>query len=142
MFQKILVAIDGSEPAWHALGKGIEDAKLRNAELHAIYVVETGRFSSLPMDGTMEVIYSLLQREGEDLLAAGQKKAEAAGVALITHIRQGHAGTEILTLAEEIRADLIIMGSQGKSGVDRILLGSVSDHVVRHSSITTMVVRV
>jgi nucleotide-binding universal stress UspA family protein len=142
MVRKILVAVDGSEPAGHALAKAIEEAKVWGAELHAIYVVESGLFSSLPMDNTLEIMYSLLQKEGEDILNESQEKAEAAGVSLNTHIRQGHAGSEIIDLAEELAVDLILIGSHGKSEVDRLLLGSVTDYVVRHSSITTTVVRV
>lgn len=141
MVRKILVAIDGSESGERALGKAIEEAKKWDADLHAIYVVESGLFSSLPMDNTLEVIYSLLEKEGEDLLAESRAQAESAGVSLNTHIRQGHAGSEIIALAEELSADLILLGSHGKSEVDRLLLGSVTDYVVRHSRITTTVVR-
>ncbi|MDN7023316.1 universal stress protein [Methanoculleus sp. FWC-SCC1] len=141
MVRKILIAVDGSEPAGRALAKAIEEAKVWGAELHALYVVESGLFSSLPMDNTLEIMYSLLQKEGEDLLNESQEKSTAAGVSLNTHIRQGHAGSEIIALAEELAVDLILLGSHGKSEVDRLLLGSVTDYVVRHSSITTMVVR-
>ncbi len=141
MFRKILVATDGSEPAEKAIDKAIAEAQRWNAELHAIYVVESGLFSSLPMDNTLEVIYSLLQKEGKETLDAAQERAGAAGVPLNTHIRQGHAGSEIIALAEELGVDLIILASHGKSGVDRLLLGSVTDYVVRHSPVTTTVVR-
>ncbi|MCK8519584.1 universal stress protein [Methanoculleus sp. 7T] len=141
MFRKILVAIDGSEPASRALDTAIEEAGVWNAEVHVIYVVESGLFSSLPMDNTLEVIYSVLQKEGEEILGSAQKKAEAAGVPLTTHLRQGHAGSQIVALAEELGVDLILLGSYGKSGVDRLLLGSVTDYVVRNSPITTTVVR-
>ncbi|KUG19642.1 hypothetical protein ASZ90_010634 [hydrocarbon metagenome] len=141
MVRKILVAIDGSQPAGRALDSAIEEAKRWNAELHAVYVIETGLFSSLPMDNTLEVLYSLMQNEGEDILNSSREKAEAAGVGLSTHIKHGHAGNEIISLAEDLGADLIFLGSHGKSGVDRLFLGSVTEHVVRHSPVTTMVVR-
>jgi nucleotide-binding universal stress UspA family protein len=142
MFQTILVATDGSEPAERALEAAIEEAKVWGADVHAIYVVESGLFSSLPMDNTLEMIYSVLQKEGEEILNSALQKAKAAGVSLHTHLRQGHAGSEILALAEEVGADLILIGSHGKSGVDRLLLGSVTDYVVRHSAVTTTVVRI
>lgn len=141
MFRKILVAIDGSEPANRALEAAIEEAGVWNAEVHVIYVVESGLFSSLPMDNTLEVIYSVLQKEGEEILESARKKADAAGISLTTHLRQGHAGSQIVSLAEELGIDLIVLGSYGKSGVDRLLLGSVTDYVVQNSPITTTVVR-
>ena len=141
MFHKILVAIDGSESARRALDKAIDEADVWNAEVHVVYVVESGLFSSLPMDNTLEIIYSVLQQEGEEILESARKKAEAVDVPFTTHLRQGHAGSQITALAEELGADLVLLGSYGKSGVDRLLLGSVTDYVVRNSSITTMVVR-
>ncbi|MDD2473892.1 MULTISPECIES: universal stress protein [Methanomicrobiaceae] len=141
MFRKILVAIDGSEPANRALEEAIGEAGVWNAEVHVVYVVESGLFSSLPMDNTLEVMYSVLQKEGKEVLEAARKKADAAGVSLTTHLGQGHAGSQIVALAKELGVDLIMLGSYGKSGVDRLLLGSVTDYVVRNSSITTTVVR-
>jgi len=141
MFRKILVAIDGSEPADHALDVAIDEAEVRNAEVHVVYVVESGLFSSLPMDNTLEIIYSVLQKEGEEILESARKKADAKRVLLTTHLRQGHAGSQIVSLAKDLGVDLIVLGSYGKSGVDRLLLGSVTDYVVQNSPITTMVVR-
>jgi len=141
MFRKILVAIDGSEPANHALGAAIDEARVRNAEVHVVYVVESGLFSSLPMDNTLEIIYSILQKEGEEILAAARETADSKGVSLTTYLRQGHAGSQIISLAKDLGADLVVLGSYGKSGVDRLLLGSVTDYVVQNSPITTMVVR-
>lgn len=141
MFRKILVAIDGSEPADRAFEVALGEAAMWKAEVHVVYVVESGLFTSLPMDNTLEIIYSVLQQEGEDILGKARSKADAAGVSLVTHLQQGHAGSQIVALAEEVEADLIVLGSYGKSGVDRLLLGSVTDYVVQNSPITTMVVR-
>jgi nucleotide-binding universal stress UspA family protein len=56
-------------------------------------------------------------------------------------MKQGHAGSEIVALAEEVKSDLIMFGSNGKGNADRLLIGSVSTFVVTHSKVTTMVVR-
>jgi nucleotide-binding universal stress UspA family protein len=141
VFTNILVAMDGSEASQRALSDAVDLAKLCNAKLHAIYVVETGLFSSLPMEGTVEIMYSVLEKEGEEVMERAKKYAAGKGITVITHMNQGHAGSEILALAEEEKADLIIVGSHGKSNTDRLLIGSVSTFVVAHSTITTMVVR-
>jgi len=141
VFTNILVAMDGSEASQRALSDAVDLAKLCNAKLHAIYVVETGLFSSLPMEGTVEIMYSVLEKEGEEVMERAKKYAAGKGITVITHMNQGHAGSEILGLAEEEKADLIIVGSHGKSNTDRLLIGSVSTFVVAHSTITTMVVR-
>ena len=141
VFTNILVAMDGSEASQRALSDAVDLAKLCNAKLHAIYVVETGLFSSLPMEGTVEIMYSVLEKEGEEVMERAKKYAAGKGITVITHMNQGHAGSEILALAEEEKADIIIVGSHGKSNTDRLLIGSVSTFVVTHSTVTTMVVR-
>jgi nucleotide-binding universal stress UspA family protein len=141
VFTNILVAMDGSEASQRALSQAVDLAKLCNAKLHTIYVVETGLFSSLPMEGTVEIMYSVLEKEGEEVMERAKKYASEKSITVITHMKQGHAGSEILALAEEEKSDLIIVGSHGKSNTDRLLIGSVSTFVVTHSSVTTMVVR-
>ena len=141
MFRKVLVAIDGSSQSQRALTTAIDEAKVWNAEVHAAYVIEIGLFSSLPVDNTWEVMYSLLDKEGKEILDSAVAAGAEAGVAFTTHLRQGHAGQELLNLAEEVGADLIVVGSLGKSGIERLLLGSVSSFVVTNSPVTTMVVR-
>jgi len=141
VFTNILVAMDGSEASQRALSQAVDLAKLCNAKLHTIYVVETGLFSSLPMEGTVEIMYSVLEKEGEEVMERSKKYASEKSITVITHMKQGHAGSEILALAEEEKSDLIIVGSHGKSNTDRLLIGSVSTFVVTHSTVTTMVVR-
>jgi nucleotide-binding universal stress UspA family protein len=141
MFQHILVAIDGSKISDHALMTAIEEARVWKAQVHAVYVVETGLFSSLPMDNTWEIMYSMLEKEGNKALDAAREIARTHGVQMETYMKQGHAGTEIVKAATELPVDLVVMGSHGKSEVDRLLLGSVSAFVVANSPKTVMVVR-
>ena len=141
LFTNILVAVDGSDASQRALVRAVEEAKVWNARLHVIYVVETGLFSSLPADNTVEIMYRVLEKEGSTVLEQAKKFATDNGVTVSTHMKQGHAGSEVVTLAEKENADLVMIGSHGKSQTDRLLIGSVSTYVVTHSTITTMVVR-
>jgi nucleotide-binding universal stress UspA family protein len=141
MVSNILVAIDGSKASEKAFDFAVDEAGLHNATLHAIYVVETGLFSSLPTDNTVEIMYRALEKEGDDVLTKANKAASARGIPVTTHMKQGHAGNEIITLAEHQKVDMIVVGSHGKSNADRLLLGSVSNYVVTHGKITTLVVR-
>jgi len=141
MFTQLLVAIDGSKISDRALKIALDEAKVWNATVNVIYVVETGLFSSLPMDNTWEIMYSMLEKEGQDALDEAKKEADARHITLKATMKQGHAGNEIVNAAEELGADLVIVGSHGRSEVDRILLGSVSSFVVSHSKVSVMVVR-
>jgi len=141
MFTNILVAIDGSEASERAFTRAADEAKIWNARLHIVYVVETGLFSSLPADNTVEIMYRVLEKEGKDSLDKAKRAAAAKGVGSSTHMKQGHAGSEIISLAEREKVDLIVVGSHGKSQTDRLLIGSVSTFVVTHSPVTAMVVR-
>jgi nucleotide-binding universal stress UspA family protein len=141
VFTNILVAIDGSKASERAFSRAIDETKVWNAKLHVVYVVETGLFSSLPADNTVEIMYRVLEKEGETVLEKAKKLAALQGFSIITHMKQGHAGSEVIALAEREKCDLIIVGSHGKSQTDRLLIGSVSTFVVSHSKVTTMVVR-
>jgi nucleotide-binding universal stress UspA family protein len=141
VFTNILVALDGSEVSQRALIRAADEAKLWNANLHAIYVVETGLFSSLPLDNTVEIMYSVLEKEGNEVLEKAKKYGAERGITVTTHMEQGHAGSEIVALAEQEKIDLIMVGSHGKSNSDRLLIGSVSTFVITHSTVSTMVVR-
>ena len=141
MFSKILVAIDGSGMSEQALETAIGEARVWKAALHVIYVVETGLFSSLPMDNTWEIMLSMLEKEGGKIIAEAKQRAETKGVIIIPHLTQGHAGSEIVKAAEDIGADVVVVGSHGKSNVDRLLIGSVSSFVVSNCPVAVLVVR-
>jgi nucleotide-binding universal stress UspA family protein len=141
VFNNILVAIDGSAVSELAIKRAIDEAKVWNARLNAVYVVETGLFSSLPTDNTVEILYGVLENEGNAALKKAEEYARENGVTLTGHIEQGHAGTEIINLAEREGTDLIVVGSHGKSNADRLLIGSVSAYIVSHSRVSIMVVR-
>ena len=141
VFSDILVAIDGSKAGDQAFSVAIEEAKQHGARLHAVYVVETGLFSSLPADNTVEIMYRALEKEGEQVLAKARARALEQNITVTTHITQGHAGNEILMLAKQLKTDLIIVGSHGKGQADRLLLGSISNYVVTHGTVSALVVR-
>ncbi|MDD1681485.1 MAG: universal stress protein, partial [Methanoregula sp.] len=80
VFTNILVAIDGSDAGQRAYVRAVEEAKVWNAKLHVIYVVETGLFSSLPADNTVEIMYRVLEKEGNSVLEQAKKYATEKGV--------------------------------------------------------------
>ncbi|MDD3407764.1 MAG: universal stress protein [Methanomicrobium sp.] len=141
MFKTILVAVDGSKASEKAIEAAINESRIRNSVVNAVYVIETGMFRDIPTDSAIELLYSKFEAVAKDAFKAGEEIANKYNAEFITHIREGHAGDEILKLADELGADLIVMGSTGKSNLDRLLLGSVTEYVIRNSKVSTMVVR-
>ncbi|MDR2854686.1 MAG: universal stress protein [Methanomicrobiales archaeon] len=141
MYKKILVAVDGSPISAAAFRAALQQVLAWNAELHIVYVIETGLFKSIPADNTVEMLYSMLQIEGQNVVENLVADAERAGATPSVHFEHGHAGETIVSLAKEIQADLIVLGTHGKSDIDRLLLGSVTSFVIAHSLTSTLVVR-
>ena len=73
VFTNILVAIDGSEASERAFDRAVDEARVWNARLHVVYVVETGLFASLPTDNTVELMYRVLEKEGQDRSQQGKE---------------------------------------------------------------------
>jgi len=140
LFRKILIATDGSEYTKKAVDHGIEFANNNGAKIIAIYVIDTRAYASIPLSAPMEYAYSLLRQEGDMALKYVSDRAEAAGLEVEGIITQGHPAEEIIKYAEENSIDLIVMGTLGKSGLDRFLMGSVADKVIRNSKIPVIAV--
>ena len=141
MFTKILVAIDGSDISKSAFNKAVELAKASKAELHAIYVIESGMISPGPVDTSWELIYQRFEKEGRDVMAELVEEASKKGVTLTSHLEAGHAGETIINKATELECDLIVVGSRGKSKLDRLLIGSVSLHIVNYAKTNTLIIK-
>ena len=139
-YRNIVIATDGSENTQKAISYGIEIAKLSGATVHALYVVDTSSFSSIPMDAGWESMYEILKKEGEKAVSEVKKQGGTVGVDVREVLEEGHPSSSILEFAENNNVDLIVMGTLGKTGLDRFLLGSVAEKVVRSSKIPVMVV--
>jgi nucleotide-binding universal stress UspA family protein len=140
-YRNIVIATDGSENTQRAISYGIEIAKLSGATVHALYVVDTSSFSSIPMDAGWEEMYEIMRKEGEKAVFDVKERGEAAGVEVREVLWEGHPSTEIINFAENNDIDLIVLGTLGKTGLDRFLLGSVAEKVVRNSKVPVLVVR-
>lgn len=139
LFKKILIPTDGSEYTKAAVKKGLEMAKAGGAEVTALYVVDQTSFINFPMDSTIVSVYTLLEKEGKEALEYVKKEAEAMGVKVTTRIEEGSPSRKIVDLSAE--HDLIVMGTLGRTGFSKLLLGSVAERVVRFAKCPVLVVR-
>ena len=141
---KILLATDGSEEAELAALRAVDLADATDSELHVVHVGVVPIFlKSYP--GTLGYerrLYEDIEEVSRELLRKQTWRAKVAGGTVAgAHLRMGQVDLEIVALAEELQADLIVMGSRGLGGVRRALMGSVSDSVVRHAHCPVLVVR-
>lgn len=133
---KILLATDGSEEAEMASRTAAELAQSTSSELHVLYVGEAANpyVEEVGLAGDDRQARTVLDAEAEKVRAVGATVAQA-------HLRMGKADHEIVALAEDIGAGLIVMGSKGRGGIRRALMGSLSDAVVRQTHCPILVVR-
>ena len=139
LFKKILIPTDGSEYTKAAVRKGLEIAKAVGAEVTALYVVDQTSFINFPMDSTIVSVYTLLEKEGEEAMEFVKKEAEALGVKVTTRIEEGSPSRKIVDLSAD--HDLVVMGTLGRTGFSKLLLGSVAERVVRFAKCPVLVVR-
>lgn len=129
MYDRILVATDGSADAGRAVDHAIDLARQYGAQLHGLYVIET----RTAYDNAIvepEVVHRHLREEGEDALEAIE--TDAAGTTdVVSSIEEGVPAEEIIAYSDEHGIDLIVMGAKGKSAFRTILLGSTTEAVVR-----------
>src|ERR671912_132795 len=139
----ILLATDGSEEALLASTTAADLAEKTNSELHVLTVGPDFPLYELtehPAD--FEDVLRENRREAKEILEQQAKRVEESGVSVKeTHLREGRADEEIVEVAEEIGAGLIVLGSRGHGRLRRALMGSVSDAVVRHAHCPVTIVR-
>jgi nucleotide-binding universal stress UspA family protein len=143
---KILLATDGSEEAALAAQSAADLAARTGSELHLTHVgtalshvqyslgAEVGPLPAGPQE--------LLDKEAKEVLEAQLERMREAGASVTeAHLMSGRADEEIIVRAEQVGADIVVVGSRGLGGVRRALMGSVSDSVVRHAHCPVLVVR-
>jgi nucleotide-binding universal stress UspA family protein len=135
-----VIATDGSENTQKAISYGIKLAKLSGATVHALHVVDTFSVSQSWTAGK-ETIHEVLTKDGQKATSKVKEGGEALGVDVKEVLLEGHPSKEIIDFAENNDIDLIVMGTLGKTGLDRFLMGSVAETVVRNSKVPVLVVR-
>lgn len=155
MFQKILVPLDGSEHSLKALDIAIQVAKkfegkitlvhVYSAAVRPVMVPETTTLPPpmIPIMTPMEVskVVEAARKAGSGILTDGAQKVKAEGVLVETALREGNTVQEIVKTAEEGGFDLIVMGARGIGKIRELLLGSVSDGVLRNAPCPVLIVK-
>ena len=139
MYDTILVGTDGSANANRAVVHALEQAEKYAASLHGVFVVDTGRFDD-PALGTSELATNDVEQKGWRFLDDIEKRTEDLDVEFVGRCCHGRPSEEIVSYADQIDADLIVLGYRGHSHTKTDVIGSVTDRVVQSAGRPTLVV--
>jgi nucleotide-binding universal stress UspA family protein len=139
LFEKILIATDGSEKNRPAVRKGLEIARECGSALYAVYVIDETPLTSAQAEVSTADVYMRLKDEGERSVEQVERIAD--GVQVETLVLSGRPAQVITEFALKNKVDLIVVGSQGKTGLERLLLGSVAESIIRMADCMVLVVK-
>ncbi|CAN5200252.1 universal stress protein [soil metagenome] len=144
MFKHILVPVDGSPTARHAIDKALAVATAFQSEVTLIYVIDPYAFTGVGAEfsyGQAEYL-SAAKAEADEAISTARQIFEARGIAVKSSVVEGNAVYQaILDAAESVGADLVVMGSHGRRGLEKLVLGSVTAQVLSHAHLSVLVVR-
>ncbi|PTD96067.1 universal stress protein [Pseudothauera lacus] len=148
MYKHILVSIDDSQTSQKALDEAISLAKLHGAQLEIAHAVDESLLQTFSSHGVAladaRKMQSALLQSGQSTLGEAVRKAEEAGLQPIPRFLASedlHAADQIARAVTESGADLLVVGSHGRRGFQRLLLGSVAENLVRKVGISVLIVR-
>jgi nucleotide-binding universal stress UspA family protein len=143
---RILLAIDDSGFSQAAIETVIEQARPHDTDVRILHVVESPPLLvAREMGGYDPALETALESQKQNAEALVRKAAEllrARGIKVAAGLEVGDPKSKILDVADEWRADLIVVGSHGRRGFERFLMGSVSDAVARHAKCSVQIVRI
>ena len=138
IIKDILVPMDGSPNSFRGLDEAISIAKSSNAVITVLFVVPSTLSETRSLIMLLE---KALGREYKEFLSKARKKCNKHGVDLIDIIEYGDEGSTIVSFAKKQRFDLIVMGSRGRGGIRRLILGSTANHVLHNTNIPVLIVK-
>lgn len=136
--QKILIPTDGSEFTKKAIEYGISMAKLTGGNITTVYVMDQSIYSNMPMDSTVVNLYDMLKKEGEAALTYVIERCEQEKVEVMGILEEGMPSKTIVNMSADY--DLIVMGTLGKKGMTKMLMGSVAEKVIERCQCPVMVI--
>ena len=141
MFSRILVPVDGSDNSYRALDAALLLSEKLGAEITSVHVIEDIPVSYVVSEKLLKEIVDAYKRENQLILSKCSEIAIKKGLVIKTKLLQGNPGSTILDYCEKEKYDIIIMGSRGMGKFKELVLGSVSNKVLHHSSCPVMIIR-
>nr|WP_101296009.1 universal stress protein [Halegenticoccus soli] len=141
MYESILLPTDGGREMETVVTQGLELAELCAATVHTLHVVDERAYLTIP-DEMRDQLRETLEEDGHMATKAVAERALNAGLSVVREVRRGDPSAAILAYAVDNDIELIVMGTHGRTGYERYLLGSVAEKVVRCSPIPVLTVAV
>ena len=141
MYDRILVPTDGSECADSAVEHAIDIAGQYDAELHVLSVIDARDVSHSAPAISIEQVEQTLRERAESVVEDVAARAEETGVSVVTAVEPGLPDDTLVEYADEHDCDLIVMGTHGRTGIQRRIIGSVAEQIVRDASIPVLTVK-
>ena len=138
MYDEILFPTDGSDGAVGAVTHVLDIAATNDATVHILFVTDTTQMSATRMRGD---IVDALEAEGEDVVTETAARAEKRGVSTVTEVVQGEPYREIVEYADSRGVDLIVMPTHGRQGLERFILGSTTERVLRRANVPVLTIQ-
>lgn len=139
-YDNVLVPTDGSERAAAAVGHALAVADAFGTTLHAVSVVNVGDIATGAETGIPPELLEELRNDAADATEAIASRAEAAGVDAVTEVLTGRPKHELLAYVADHGIDLVCMGTHGRTGLDRVLLGSTAEGLLRRAEVPVLTV--
>ncbi len=138
-FDNILVPTDGSEYTKAAINAAVEMAKGLGGKITALYVIDQTVFVNMPLDSAVMNTYTLLRKEGDTAVEFVKELCDKNGIECEVKIMEGSPVKCIVEASSDY--DLVVMGTLGRTGFSKLMMGSVAERVVRYSNCPVLVVR-
>ncbi|PCR90514.1 universal stress protein [Natrinema ejinorense] len=140
-YDEVLLPTDGSEEASAAVDHGLGIATKADARVHAVNIVDVSNVAGTPNVAASRKLLSQFESQGERATEAIATRARDAGLEAVTAVQEGFPASGLLEYAAENEIDLIAMGTHGRTGLGRVLLGSTTERLIRRAGMPVLAVK-
>ncbi len=139
-YNRILIPTDGSEGSREVIDRGLSLARMLGAKVRILFVVDTSTFRDIPPDELITTLRGHMEAKGNEILDEIETKGEDMGVDVEKSVVNGPPDEMIIEESKD--SDLIVIGTHGRSGLSRLLVGSTTDRVIRKAKCPVMVMKI
>jgi len=157
IYKNILLGTNGAELMSKVYEHCAYLALLTNATVHVVHIIDNSVYAAMPIEGTLSgytfaptnaswaTVYDVLRDAGKNITETAKRDLQSLGIsenAIKVTVLEGHPARELLSYVDTHLIDLVVIGTHGRKGIDRLLIGGIADKVIRSSKVPVLIVRV